>query len=174
MSGIASSSTLAALPRRVESDPRADDVRTVLAADAAPLWPRGDIVVPRLTRTAALDAALVRARDAGQLRRGLEGAAAARDAQRRGLLPGQDVRVSRLLVCAADGSERFYRTVERTLRAHAPRVLGLILDADADTLGRLLLDDPEATLRCVLVEHKDAVADVLLAVALPTGALPRS
>jgi len=149
----------------VESDPRADAVRTALAADAAPLWPRGDIVVPRLARTPALDAALVRARDAGHLRRGLEGAVAALDAQRRGLLPGQDVRVSRLLVCAGDGSERFYRTVERALRAHAPRVLGLVVDADAGALGRLLLDDPDATLRCVLIEHKDAVADVLLSLA---------
>jgi hypothetical protein len=154
----------------VESDPRADAVRTALAADASPLWPRGDIVVPRLARTPALDAALMRARDAGQLRRGLEGAVAALDAQRRGLLPGQDVRVSRLLVCAGDGSERFYRTV----RTHAPRVLGLVLDTDAAALGRLLLDDPDATLRCVLVEHKDAVADVLLAVALPTGGVLRS
>jgi hypothetical protein len=166
--------TLPALPRRVESDPRAHDVRGLLAQGAAPLWARAEIVVPRLPRTPALDAALVRARDAGHLRRGLEGAAAALDAQRRGLLPGQDVRVSRLLVCAADGSERFYRTVERTLRAHAPRVLGLVLDADAGALGRLLLDDPDATLRCVLVEHKDAVADVLLAVAGPAGGVLRS
>jgi hypothetical protein len=44
-----------------------------------------------------------------------------------------------------------------------------VVDADAGTLGRLLLDDPAAILRCVLIEHKDAVADVLLAVALPTG-----
>jgi len=162
------------LPRRVESDPRADAVRRVLVAGAAPLWTGGDVVVPRLARTPALDAALLRARDAGRVRRGLERATEALDAQRRGLLPGQDVRVSRLLVCAADGSERFYRTVERTLRAHAPRVLGLVLDADAATLGRLLLDDAGATLRCVLVEHKDAVADVLLAVAPPTGAVLRS
>jgi hypothetical protein len=152
----------------VESDPRADEVRRVLAAAAAPLWARGDVAVPRVVRTPALDAALLRARDARHLRRGLERAVEALDAQLRGLLPGQDVRVSRLLVCAADGSERFYRTVERALRAHAPRVLGLVLDADAAALGGLLLEDPEAMLRCVLIEHKDAVADVLLALASTT------
>jgi hypothetical protein len=158
--------TLPPLPRRVESDPSIDDVRRVLAAGAAPLWARGDVVVPRVARTPALDAALVRARTTGRLRRGLEDAVAALDAQRKGLLAGQDVRVSRLLVCADDGAERFYRTVERTLRAHAPRVLGLVLDADGATLGRLLAA-ADATVRCVLVEHKDAVADVLLSLASP-------
>ncbi len=151
------------LPRRVEGDPRIADVRRALAA-AAPLWGRGDLGVARLVRTPALDAALVRARDAGHLRRGLEAAAVALDAQRRGLLAGHDVRVSRLLLCADDGAERFYRTVERALRAHAPRVLGGVLDADAAALGRLLCA-ADATVRCVLVEHKDAVADVLLALA---------
>jgi hypothetical protein len=162
--------SLPPLPRRVESDPSADDVRRVLAAGAAPLWARGDVVVPRLSRTAALDAALVRARGTGRLRRGLDDAATALDAQRNGLLPGQDVRVSRLLVCADDGAERFYRTVERTLRAHAPRVLGVVLDADGATLGRLLTG-AESTVRCVLVEHKNAVAEVLLSLASP-GHLP--
>jgi hypothetical protein len=162
--------SLPPLPRRVESDPSADEVRRVLAAAAAPLWARGDVAVPRLARTAALDAALVRARGTGRLRRGLDDAVTALDAQRKGLLPGQDVRVSRLLVCADDGAERFYRTVERTVRAHAPRVLAVVLDADGATLGRLLMG-AEATVRCVLVEHKDAVADVLLSLASP-GPVP--
>jgi hypothetical protein len=152
------------LPRQVEADVRIDEVRRVLSAHALPLWTRGEIVVPWLERTPALDAALVRARSTGRMRRGLEDAVASLDAQRRGLLAGQDVRVSRLLVCADDGAERFYRTVERTLKSHAPRVLACVLDADAATLGQLLLG-AEATVRCVLVEHKEAVADVLLSLA---------
>jgi hypothetical protein len=73
--------------------------------------------------------------------------------------------VSRLLVCAGEYAEGVCRALERTLRAHAPRAVGCVLDADAAALGRLLLDDAGATLRCVLVEHKDAVADVLLSLA---------
>lgn len=156
--------SLPPLPRRVESDPSADVVRSVLAANAGPLWTGGDVAVPRVIRTQELEVALLRARIDGRLRRGLEDAVAALDAQRQGLLPGQDVRVSRLLVCANDGSERFYRTVERAVRAHAPRVLGLVLDADGAALGRLLTG-ADATVRCVLIEHKDAVSDVLLSLA---------
>lgn len=155
-----------ALPRQVESDPRVGDVRRVLAARAAALWSGGVLPVARLALTPALGAALVRARELGYVRRGLEAVADALDAQRAGLLPGQDVRVSRLLVCADDGAERFYRGVERELRDHAPRVLGCVLDADGAALGRLMYG-AGATAKLVLVEHKDAVSDVLLALASP-------
>ncbi len=65
---------------------------------------------------------------------------------------------------ADDGAERFYRNVESLLRRHAPRVLALRLSADERALGQLLFG-PDERARLLLVEHKDAVSAVLLALA---------
>lgn len=101
--------------------------------------------------------------------RGLEGAERALATEARGLARvdrrtgvERGGRVSRLLVLADDGSERFYRTVESLLRRHAPRVLALRLSVDEAALGRLLFGRDEVA-RLLLVEHKDAVSAVLLA-----------
>ncbi len=71
-----------------------------------------------------------------------------------------------------DGSERFYRNVESLIQRHTPRVLALRLTTDEGTLGELLFG-PDQRARLLLVEHKDAVSTVLLALAeqwaIPTG-----
>jgi hypothetical protein len=48
------------------------------------------------------------------------------------------VRVSRLLLLANVGAERFYRQIEALLRRHGPRVLALRLEIDENGLGELL------------------------------------
>jgi hypothetical protein len=73
-------------------------------------------------------------------------------------------RISRLLVLADDGSERFYRSVDFLLRRHAPRVLALRLDVSEARLGSLLFG-PEEVARLLLIQHKEAVTGVLLALA---------
>ncbi len=151
-----------ALPRRVEADARCEAVHAALAASAVPLWTRGTIDVARVPATPPVLAALRAAVRGGDAQRGLESIAEALAAQRRGLLRGHDGRVSRLLVCTADGSERFYRAVERELVTHAPRVLGLLIEMDAAALGAELFG-ADAVAKAVLLERKDAVADVLLA-----------
>ena len=65
---------------------------------------------------------------------------------------------------AGDGSERFYRSVEWMLRRHSPRVLGLRVPADESTLGALLFGRNQVA-RVLMVEHKDAVSAVLLALS---------
>ena len=127
--------------------------------------------VPHIERTPALESALKSAYSAGRIVRGLEGPARAPATEARGLArvdrkTGVDRgrRVSRLLVLADDGSERFYRTVESLLLRHVPRVLALRLAVDEETLGRLLFGRDEVA-RLLLVEHKDAVSAVLLALA---------
>jgi hypothetical protein len=77
---------------------------------------------------------------------------------------GRGGRVSRLLVLAGDGSERFYREVESLLRRHAPRVLALRLPIDEVALGRLLFGGDQVA-RLLMVGHKDAVSAILLAIA---------
>ena len=65
---------------------------------------------------------------------------------------------------ADDGAERFYRNVEALLRRHGSRVLALRLCVDEHLLGQLLFG-PDQVARLLLVEHKDAVSAVLLALA---------
>jgi hypothetical protein len=155
------------LPRAIESDPRCDEVRVALATSNVPLWSRSDVVVPSVVDSPAVRSALQAASAAGQLERGLETVAAALDGEARGLFAaglGDADRVSRLLIVSDDGSERFYRQVERLLRAHGDRVLVLRVRCSASALGELLFG-PDATAKAVAVSRKSAVAAVLLALA---------
>lgn len=74
------------------------------------------------------------------------------------------MRVSRLLLLSDDGAVRFYRAVDSLLRTHGPRVLAMRLNADAATLGGLLFG-PNRIARLLMIEHKDAVSEVLLSLA---------
>jgi len=159
------------LPRRVEDEPGAAHLASELASRSQPLWARGELRVPRAEVAPELEAALKSAFSAGQIVRGLADAERALAAEEQGLrLVDQKTgvergrRVSRLLVLADDGAERFYRSVESLLRRHGPRVLALRLSADEYALGQLLFG-PDQVARLLLVEHKDAVSEVLLALA---------
>jgi len=159
------------LPRRVEEEPGAAQLASELAARGQPLWAGGELRAARAELAPALEAALKSAFSAGRIVRGLETAARVLATEEHGLKHvdrttgvGRGRRISRLLVLADDGSERFYREVESLLRRHAPRVLALRSSADERALGRLLFG-PDQVARLLLVEHKDAVSAVLLALA---------
>jgi hypothetical protein len=159
------------LPRAVEAESGAADLVTELAARARPLWAGGELRVAQAEIEPVLEAALKSAFSAGRIVRGLADAERVLAAEEQGLQhvdrkTGVDrgKRVSRLLVLADDGAERFYRNVESLLRRHAPRVLALRVSADERALGRLLFG-PDQVARLLLVEHKDAVSAVLLALA---------
>ena len=154
------------LPRQIEADACCEAIQNALAARTGTLWEHGRVVVPALALTAPLGEALRAALMRGQLQRGLEAAVASLAAERRGLLDASD-RVSRLCLVANDGSQRFYRQVERCLMAHAPRILGGMLAADGVTLGKLLYGRDTAV-KLVLLDHKDAVSSVLRALVAET------
>ena len=164
------------LPKLVEADPRGQELLHVLTAHARLLWPGGKIQVPMVAFSPALAKALRTAHRAGQLVRSLEGAERRLAAEDRGLgLVDQQsgvlrgARVSRLLVLADDGAERFYRQVEKLLRQQGPRVLALRLDIKAETLGQMLFG-PGRRAVLLLLDHKEAVSAVLLAlVESPDG-----
>jgi len=80
-------------------------------------------------------------------------------------------RVSRLIVLADDGSQRFYRNAEALLRRHAPRVMALRLRVDEARLGAALFG-PGQVVRMLMIDHKDAVAEVLRALALHWASEP--
>ena len=166
------------LPRQVEDDPAGAQLASELAARALPLWPRGELLVARAELSPGLEAALTSAFSAGQIVRGLEDTTRALAAEARGLAhvdqrtgAARGARVSRLLVLADDGAERFYRNVEALLRKHAPRVLALRLSADERALGQLLFG-PDRVARLLMVEHKDAVSQILLALAAQWSGTP--
>jgi hypothetical protein len=155
----------------VEEEPCAADLVHQLAVRSRPLWAKGVWDVPRVELAPALEAALKSAFSAGRIVRGLEGAQRALANEQQGLKQGdrkagarRGGRVSRLLVLAGDGSERFYRDVESLLQRHAPRILALRLSTDEVALGQLLFGRDQVA-RLVMVAHKDAVSAVLLALA---------
>ena len=159
------------LPKLVEKDSRSPMLLSGLKNHSQQLWSQSELKVP----VARLDEHLVTAlKDAyikGQIVRGLEGAERTLAAEERGLRiadqkigQARGVRVSRLLLLANDGSERFYRQVETLLLRHGHRVLAIRLDTTADKLGNLLFG-PNKVAKSVMLEHKSAVASVLLSLA---------
>ena len=159
------------LPKQVEADPRGPVLQRFLNAHTRPLWAGSDIEVPVARLSPELETALRSARSAGQVVRGLEDARRMLAAEERGLglaarhaVPSQAMRISRMLVLAQDGAERFYRQVEAMLRRHGPRVLAVRLETDADTLGGRLFG-PGRPARLLMLNRKESVAAVLLAMA---------
>jgi hypothetical protein len=158
-------------PRAVEADAWAPALRARLARGARPLWREAAIVVPVVHADAALVAALEHAGRTGMLVLGLEAATAALDREEHGLAAiatreqrARPTRISRLLLLADDGAERFYRAAESTTRRHAGRVLTCRLDVPSRTLGRAVVGR-EVGVKAVLVQHKDAVVAVFRAIA---------
>lgn len=163
------------LPRMVESDPRGPQLLLRLTTHTRPLWPKGEIEVPTATLGPELTSVLRNAHSAEQVVRGLETAERTLAAEDRGLrLADQHsgvprgVRVSRLLLLADDGADRFYRRVETLLRRHGSRVLAVHLDVGAGTLGELLFG-PARLARLLMLMHKDVVGAALLAIAGEAG-----
>jgi hypothetical protein len=163
------------LPKRVEGEPAAADLARQLVARSRPLWAGAASRVAQVEITPGLEAALKSAFSARQIVRGLEAAERVLAGEARGLKRvdrrtgvERGSRVSRLLILADDGAERFYRNVDALVHRHAPRVLALRVSADEQSLGGLLFG-PDQVARLLLVEHKDAVSAVLLALAAQWG-----
>jgi len=159
------------LPKLVEADPRGQELLRGLTAHTRPLWPGGKIRVPMIAFNPALVEVLRIAHRAGQLVRSLEGAERKLAAEGRGLNlvdqksgVSRGERVSRLMVLADNGADRFYRQVEKLLRQHGPRLLALRLNVKAETLGQMLFGSGHRVL-LLLLDHKKAVSAMLLALA---------
>ena len=126
--------------------------------------------LPRIARhrlNRAIEAGLFDARRARRLARGLEGAESLLAAEEAGLKNAASsqtnsnrVRISRLLVVSGDGSERFYRQVERLRERFANRLEVLLLDCDDEALGAAAFGRGRRA-RALLIYHKDAVVHFL-------------
>jgi len=159
------------LPRELEAGGAAETVRQALGARTVRLWPGGCLSIPLIAMDEPVKKVIRTANLNGHLRWGLEAIAGRLTKEEKGIanlregrgLPTGD-RVSRLLLVSHDGAQRFYRDVERLLQFHAPRLLGCMVDTDGDSLG-CLIAGKEKQIKIIMAEHKNAVADILRAVA---------
>jgi len=152
-----------ALPRAVEDSPQAPAVRELFRAA------RGTL--PEIVLDASVRSSLQRSLRTGRLRRGLETALEELEKERRGLAhlerttgTQQAGRVSRLILASSDASERLLGEIARALERHAPRALALVLKAGSTELGSLLFG-ADSHAKVLLLDHKEAVADMLIAAA---------
>jgi len=156
-------------PRQLEADGSAEKIREVLAVRKTRLWLEGKMEVPVLNVSKTLVDAIKRARMQRRVRYGFDDIFDKLAAEKKGIdevlqktkSPQQD-RISRLLLFSNDGVERLNRHIEQTLTEHHLRILGCQLDIDSKKLGELITGR-SAGIKVILVEHKDAVSDVLRA-----------
>ena len=154
-------------PRELETDGNAEAIRQALMARTVKLWPGGRLDVSMITMSDPLKKALQKARLQGHIRCGFEAVFDKLESERKGIAnvrerqgePYGD-RVSRLLLFSSDGAERLYRHIEHLLEAHAPRLLGCLLDIDATVLGNIIAGK-DRKIKIVMAEHKEAVSDIL-------------
>jgi hypothetical protein len=156
------------LPRKIEALPEHEALKELLSQDRRLLWEKGTLETPAVRWSPALEQALVKTLGFKQLERGLERIEQVLSYEKKGLVALQKKqgtppanRVSRVLLIANDGAERFYRACESTLLHHQDRVMGLLLDVDSAELGRNLFG-PEKPVKALLVSDKEAVVHVLL------------
>jgi len=154
-------------PRPLIADGKAEAIAAWWCESRAEAVSAGHRAFARHPATAALRSVLFEIRRARWLVRGLEDAAQSLASQQAGLkhAPATQIeagkrRVSRLLVLSDDGSDRFYREVEKLLAVYSTRLEVLVLECDEVGLGEAIFG-PGRAARAVLLDHKEAVVRFL-------------
>ena len=152
------------LPRKLQSSENEEAIRTALSSHTEKLREEGNLVVPLLSVNSALAGALQTAERRGHLRIGLEAAEGKLSRERQGLLKMQQEqglvvgkRISRLILVADDGTDRFYRSVEWLAKDHQSRLLVCRLNVPGMEIGRILFGE-ERNIKLLLIDHKDTVS----------------
>jgi hypothetical protein len=152
------------LPRKLQSSENEEAIRMALTSRTLKLREEGNLVVPLLTVNSALAGALQTAERRGHLRIGLEAAEEKLSRERQGLLKMQQEqglvvgkRISRLILVADDGTDRFYRSVEWLAKDHQSRLLVCRLNVPGMEIGRILFGE-ERNIKLLLIDHKDTVS----------------
>lgn len=156
------------LPKVIEAGPHAPALHAALRERARPLWTGGALLVPTADWSPAIASALQSAQGQGSLVRGLELIEKTLEREARGLkladarsATSRGSRVSRLVLLASDGTERFYRQAEGLLTRAGPRVLAIRLDADSARFASVV-SEASGVVRALMLEHKELVASLLL------------
>jgi hypothetical protein len=162
------------LSRKLEEQGRADEIMEILEGLKAGIRPDTQLQFPVIKSGRALEQAIRKARLQRRVRPGFEDIADKLTSEKKGLtrMSGKTEtvakeRISRLLLFSNDGAQRLYRHIEQLCKQHYPRILACQLDIDGRSLGTLIAGDKGARgsgMKVIIIEHKDAVADILLAV----------
>lgn len=157
------------LPKAIENDAQGAALHAALRERSRKLWAGGGIAVPSASWSPELAAALERARLQGHLVRGLEQVEKVLEREAHGLsladarsATERGSRVSRLVLVSNDGTERFYRQLERLVCAQGQRVLAIYVDVDSNQLAGVV-PGAAGVVRALMIEHKESVARALLA-----------
>ena len=154
--------------KALEEDPHYLSLLSLLEKDRRPIWEKGTIAVSYVHFIPALGSALSEALRHRQLVMGLEMIDTTLDNEKKGLDAVHEkksttpsYRVSRLLIVANNGSERFYRSCERTALKHKERLLLIVTDIPAILLSAEVSREGRE-IKALLVSDKEAVSKVLL------------
>lgn len=163
------------LPRKIEADPRKAELEALLASDLRPLWEGGNFQIPTIPLSPAFESALIKALHFKQLEMGLEQIERTLGSEKKGLDALQKKqgtpaahRVSRLLIIANDGAERFNRACESLLRLHGDRLLCLHVDVPCAELSQKLFG-AQKQVKAILVSDRDAVTTLLFSLLPPSN-----
>lgn len=156
------------LPKQIENDERCDAVSEVLGKTQK-LWSGAKNQVAFIPFSMGLIRAMQMEHKKGRLIRGYELIERTLVTQANGQQQvdektgaSRGKRISRLLIISNDGSDRYLRKVDALISQHGQIVLPVIIDADSERLGQLFFGEGKAV-KLLLVEHKESVAAVLLA-----------
>lgn len=156
------------LPKALETAEEGREVLMTLDSHLNPVKPGSEYLLPLFQFSIHIKEALSSARRTGRLTRGIDEAEKMLDAERAGILSvdkktGSErvERISRLIVVANDGSDRFYRQTKKVVEQNKPRVMVIALDITSFELGEAIFGPGKRAL-FLLINHKDAVINLLI------------
>lgn len=156
------------LPKKLEASEEGKKVLDVLNSHLRAVKPAIKFTVPSFAISQSVIDALYSARRTGRLVRGFKDAEKNLAAERKGIAnvdlkagSAGKGRISRLVVLASDGSERFYRQTKRLTEQNRPRVMAIHLDVTSFELGEKLFGPKERAL-LLLLNHKEALVNLLI------------
>jgi hypothetical protein len=150
-------------PRKLQAQNEEEAIRSTIYSRTKKIRTESDLEIPFLTINSALTQALRTAERRGHLSIGLDNAEENLRKEQQGILMMEKKqglligkRISRLILLANDGTERFYRNVERLAKEHRSRLLVCRLDIPGSEIGRILFGE-ERNIKLLLIAHKDSV-----------------
>jgi hypothetical protein len=156
------------LPKKLDGNDEGKKIIDELNSSIKPVSPGSAYSLPSFPLNKSIKEALSGARRTGRLIRGIEEAEKMLDAERAGILSVDTKtgaerveRISRLIVVANDGSDRFYRQTKRLVDVNKPRVMAIHLDITSFELGEAIFGPGKRAL-FLLLNHKDAVINLLI------------
>lgn len=159
------------LPKDLAENPRKDVIESWFTSSEAPLRDGGKATASHWQFDERIVKAIKRSCRPGTLVQGLEEIQKTLDRELKGLddlkkKTGQEQqpRLSRLLLLAKDGSERFYRDVEGILARHGARTWACVVEATSEDLGKAL-SAKGGPAKALMIADRKALAQFLAALA---------